>query len=189
MTVVDKAAWPRDLLTLSDWDDLDPDEGHHIECVEGALVLAPTPRPLHRTAMATLTSILKEQLRPAGLAAAPDTDVVLNTSPLTVRAPDVVVVQRDRLRANPVHFDGRDVVLAVEIVSEGSRRMGRVMKANEYAEAGIPDYWILEGDPFVLSAYHLESGVYRLVSEYVESADLTVAGAPVHVDLAALLDV
>lgn len=189
MAVANTIGWPHDLITLSDWDNLDPDEGHHIECVEGILVVAPKPYPLHQTACAELVHTLKNQLRSHGLSATLDTDVVLTRSPLTVRAPDVVVARRERMRANPARFESRDVVLAVEIVSVSSRRTDRVTKASEYAEAGIPEYWILEGDPMVLSVYTLQSGTYRLTGEHVGNADLTVSGAAVHLDLAALLDV
>lgn len=36
------------------------------------------------------------------------------------------------------------VVLVVEIVSPGSRRMDSVVKRAEYAEAGIASYWIMD---------------------------------------------
>lgn len=150
--------------------------------------MAPTPYPLHQFAMANLVHVLNRQLRARGFAAAPHTDVVLTKWPLTVRAPDVVVARRERVRANPVRFESHDVVLAVEIVSMASRRTDRVTKASEYAEVGIAEYWILEGDPFVLTAHTLDSGTYRLTGEHVGTADLAVAGAPVRIDLAALVD-
>lgn len=189
MAIVDTIAWPRTLLTLSDWKDLDPDEGHHIECVEGVLVVAPKPYPLHQLAGAELVHALNRQLRQHGLAATPDTEVWFGTSPLTVRVPDVVVVRRSRLRANPSHFNSSEIMVAVEIVSTGSRRTDRVTKMSEYAEAGIGEYWILEGQPLVLNAFTLEAGSYRLAGTYSNCADLTASGAPVHLDLAALTEV
>jgi len=40
-----------------------------------------------------------------------------------------------------------EVVLVVEIASPGSRRTDNVIKRAEYADAGIPHYWILDLDP------------------------------------------
>ena len=37
-----------------------------------------------------------------------------------------------------------DVVLVVEFVSPGSRRMDYKIKRSEYADAGIPHYWIID---------------------------------------------
>jgi Uma2 family endonuclease len=38
------------------------------------------------------------------------------------------------------------LVLAVEIVSPGSQTIDRLIKKDEYAEAGIPRYWIVDRD-------------------------------------------
>jgi hypothetical protein len=67
--------------------------------------------------------------------------------PPTVRDPDLVVVNRSVVDRNPVRIDASDVVLVVEIVSPGSRRTDRVMKAYEYAKAGIEHYWIAISTP------------------------------------------
>ncbi|MET0190049.1 MAG: Uma2 family endonuclease, partial [Pseudonocardia sediminis] len=49
-----------------------------------------------------------------------------------------------------------DVSLLVEILSPGSRRTDQVAKRSEYADAGIPHYWILDlSGPVTLLACHL----------------------------------
>ena len=40
-----------------------------------------------------------------------------------------------------------EVVLAIEIISPGSRNVDRHLKAFEYADAGIPHYWLVDLDP------------------------------------------
>jgi Uma2 family endonuclease len=40
-----------------------------------------------------------------------------------------------------------DVVAAVEIISPGSRNVDLHVKPFEYAEAGIPHYWVVDLDP------------------------------------------
>ena len=182
MAIVDTFDWPRSLLTLSDWDNLDPDEGHHIECVEGVLVVAPKPLSRHQKIMQRLTSLLDQHL-PHELTAILDVDVLLSREPLTVRAPDVIVTRTVRYDANPPRYASKDVLLAIEIVSTGSRRTDRVMKLNEYAEAGIAEYLILDGDPLTLDAYVLECTSYALLREFQAFAQLTASGPPVRVDL------
>jgi Uma2 family endonuclease len=39
------------------------------------------------------------------------------------------------------------VLLAVEIISPGSRNVDTHLKPVEYAEAGIPHYWLVDLDP------------------------------------------
>jgi Uma2 family endonuclease len=185
MAIVDTIDWPRTLLTLSDWDNLDPDEGHHIECVEGVLVVAPKPKSRHQKVMERLASLLDQHL-PPDLTALVDMDVLLSREPLTIRAPDVIVSRLALHDTNPSRYPAHEVRLAVEIVSPGSRRTDRVMKASEYAEAGIPEYWILDGDPLTLTAYTLSSGDYRLTGEFVGTAEITTCGVPIHLDLEGL---
>ncbi|HEU5265671.1 MAG TPA: Uma2 family endonuclease, partial [Jatrophihabitans sp.] len=62
----------------------------------------------------------------------------------------LVVVHRaglDRAERSGGLLTARDVVVVVEIVSPGSRRMDTVVKRGEYADAGIPHYWIIDLEP------------------------------------------
>ncbi|HEX6360084.1 Uma2 family endonuclease [Actinophytocola sp.] len=139
--------WPDHLLSLQEWDELPEDRSHHLELVEGVLVVAPRPAPQHQIAMTNLTSALNRQL-PGTLTATPDTEVVIDsTFPPTVRAPDVLVMSRSLYERNPPRIDAGEVLLAVEIVSPGTGRRDRFVKAGEYAGAGIPYHWIIDLTP------------------------------------------
>jgi len=49
-----------------------------------------------------------------------------------------------------------DVVVAIELLSPGSLRTDHVHKRGEYADAGIPHYWIVDvTEPVSLLACHL----------------------------------
>jgi Uma2 family endonuclease len=52
-----------------------------------------------------------------------------------------------------------EVALAVEVISPGSRRLDTIVKRDEYADAGIPHYWVVDlgepGDRVTLTAHHL----------------------------------
>jgi Uma2 family endonuclease len=71
----------------------------------------------------------------------------------------------------------------VEIMSPGSRRTDTIIKRAEYADAGIPHYWILELDPRPsVTAYELEAGGYR-AAEPVSGVFTTDAPFPVRIEL------
>jgi Uma2 family endonuclease len=73
------------------------------------------------------------------------------------------------------------------VLSDGTRRVDRVLKFSEYAESGIPQYWIIDlGQPNSLTAYVLVDGDHELSGEHTGTVDLDVAGHRVTVDLAAL---
>ena len=74
----------------------------------------------------------------------------------------MIEARLDRRLAGRV--DPSDVVLVIEIVSPGSRRTDRVMKAYEYAKAGIEHYWIvdLDAEPNErFLAHSLRDGTYH----------------------------
>jgi Uma2 family endonuclease len=117
-------------------------------------------------AVARLHGIVESQL-PPGLRAVPDVDLDLDLDldlapadqPGTSRRPDLVVVSEAELRR--VETGGglpraSSTVLVVEIVSPGSRRTDNLVKRGEYADAGIPAYWIIDVEaPISLVACHL----------------------------------
>jgi Uma2 family endonuclease len=130
---------------------------------------------------------LRSQL-PEHLVVLPDVEVIiLDSFPATVRAPDLVVVTRATAKANRPRFTADEVLLAVEVISPGSRRIDRVLKLNEYAEAGIPDYWIVDLDsPVSITAFQLIHRDYELNAEVDDVLSVTTP-APLNIDLRTLL--
>ncbi|MGH3774720.1 MAG: Uma2 family endonuclease [Pseudonocardiaceae bacterium] len=78
---------------------------------------------------------------------------VLLVSPI-VRVPDLVVTKVGTVGNRLV---ASDVQLAVEIMSPGSRNLDLHLKPYEYAEAGIPHYWLVDLDPPApsITVFHL----------------------------------
>jgi len=161
---------PHDLLTLEQWDALELDEARRWELVEGGIVMTPRPRPLHQVVSGNLSQLIRTAL-PASLVVLQEVEITVEARfPPTVRDPDLVVVNRSVVDRNPVRVDASDVALVVEIVSPGSRRTDRVMKAYEYAKAGIEHYWIvdLDADPDERFLAHLlRKGAYHRVGALV----------------------
>lgn len=159
------------LLTLADWHALPEDSTHFYELVDGVVQAGPKPGPHHQVAAANLTVAINRQL-PGNLVAVPQSEVVIKRGfPATVRVPDMLVTSGSRYRQNPPRFDAGDVLLAVEIISTGSGTTDRVTKLGEYAQAGIPHYWVIDlGEPASLITYDLVDDRY----EVVEPATLTV---------------
>jgi len=179
--------WPDHLLTLEEWDELPEDEYGRSELVDGVLVVTPSATPDHQTVAFELGVQLRSALKPRGLGIVLDVDVVLAAGfPPLVRRPDLVVVSREmQRRAN--RFTARDILLAVEVVSPGSRHIDRMHKYAEYAEAGIPHYWIVDiEDAPRLEAFTLVDGAYKKVAEGGGTLQLAEP-APVTIDLDQLL--
>jgi len=99
------------------------------------IMMAPVAHPHGKTA-ARLITLLSNNLTDVEVA----TEVGFRMSD-SDRAPDVMVT--------PAGYDGGTWVtepplLLAEVVSPGSRRTDYVIKAGEYAAAGVGQYWILD---------------------------------------------
>ena len=179
-------SWPNHQLTLEEWEALPESQELRLELSEGMLVVSPKPKSWHQHASNGLTFRSNEQL-PRSLVALADVEIVLPGLPLTIRVPDMTVTLTKLFDRNPARYEAADVLLAVEVLSDGTRRVDRVLKFSEYADAGIPQYWIVDlGEPTTLLAYALVDGDYELSGEYTGSVALAVGGHPVTVDLPAL---
>lgn len=184
--MTDALSWPRHQITIEEWDALRAAEDLRLEVMEGILVMAAQPYGLHQRAERYLANDVEAGL-PTTFSVVHEVEVLLTEQPLTIRVPDVVVAPTELVDSNPHRYPAADVRLAVEILSEGSHRVDRVTKFSEYADSGIPRYWIVDlDDPVTLTAYVLVDGDYELVAESSGLVDLEVAGHPVHIDVSAL---
>jgi Uma2 family endonuclease len=135
---------PRSLMTLDEWFALPEDNSYRYELQEGILLVSPRPTPQHQQAAYRLARQFDEQL-PSGWDFLLDVEVVVRTEhPPIVRVPDLVVT---KVGAADHRLVASDVLLAVEIMSPGSRNVDLRLKPFEYAEAGIPHYWLVDLDP------------------------------------------
>ncbi|TWS25443.1 Uma2 family endonuclease [Tsukamurella sputi] len=144
---------------MEEWDALGEDSSSHAELQEGVLIVSPKPMFGHQRAALRVAAAL-DAAAPAEFDVVPEVDVIIEArTPATVRAPDVAVLRAGT--RNPIHAE--KVVLVVEVLSPGTRRTDLVMKRHEYAEAGIPHYWIvdLDGDCVRLEMLTLVDGAYE----------------------------
>ncbi len=160
------------MITVADYAELAEPAGCRYELCGGVVVRSPAPSPEHQLARGDLCAQLISSV-PAILLAIAGVEVDLGLGePGTVRRPDIVViddvgyrrVQRERtfLRADEVR-------LVVEISSAETRHTDRVVKLAEYADAGIPHYWLVDLDkPISLLPMHLADDL-----GYVEDGEVT----------------
>ncbi len=178
----------RSLMTLEEFVALPEDESARYELQEGVLVVAPRPRPLHQDAMFRLGMQIHRCL-PPDLTMLLDVDVVVEAAdPATVRSPDVVVTTA---RSDQERLSASDVILAVEIISPGSRKVDLHLKPFEYAEAGIPHYWVVDLDPPAptITAFGLGAPGDGYVESQTVSGELVVAEPfEMRIDVGALVD-
>jgi Uma2 family endonuclease len=114
------------------------------EFSDGCLEVLPMPTRWHQLIVKYLFKNME-----AYLEAHPGGEVFFAPLPVHLwpgkyREPDLVYVRPERWRNDPRYPEGAD--LAIEVVSEGEedRRRDLVIKRQEYATAGIAEYWIVD---------------------------------------------
>jgi len=156
-------AWMHLQITAEQYDSWSAEQCTGIEIVDGMVVVTPSASVRHNRLARFLAHGLELGAGPEWNADI-DFDVRLQDVPLTNRRPDVVVYRADAIDSLPMRPE--NVLLLVEIVSPGSETTDRVVKADQYAKAGIAFYWRVEqattGVPLVYT-YVLDpaSRVYR----------------------------
>lgn len=178
--------WPDHLLSIDEWEQLPEYDRFKVEVVEGVLIVSPRPLLFHQPAIHKLVHALNLAI-PEELSAVAEVEVVIDRAPATVRVPDIVVTTTAFAASNPARVPAGDVRLAVEVLSEGTVRTDRIMKFAEYAEAGIPRYWLVDlTSPVSLSAFTLVDSAYELVGEYTGSSAVPFDRTQVSIDLSSL---
>jgi Uma2 family endonuclease len=155
----------------SSWEDfLALDEDDPRELIDGALVEVDVPTKLHEHIVAWLAFFLVGWARDrGGLVLA--SGYKIRISDRRGVMPDLQYFGPENARRLPQaglaegHPD-----LAVEVVSETSRRYERVTKLGWYAEIGTPEYWIVDPDARTLERLILRDGRFVIAEALAEDA-------------------
>ncbi|MCS6886834.1 Uma2 family endonuclease [Chloroflexus sp.] len=135
-----------------------------LEYVDGTIEVLPMPTDRHQVISQALFIALHAYIYPRG-------GIVLY-APLRLRIragkfrePDALLLQRrDDPRRQNRYWLGADLV--VEIVSPDDPERDTVVKRADYAEAGIPEYWIVAPDAERVIVLTLQDGVYHEAGVY-----------------------
>jgi Uma2 family endonuclease len=137
---LDEEAPPVGGWTTDDLDEL-PEDGRRRELVDGVLIVPPSPTNTHQTLAMQLGAAL-DRLCPNDLSVTQAVEVRINRRRSLI--PDVLVTTAEAAARGPSRFQPHEVVLVIEIVSQGSQTMDRFAKPALYAEAEIPYFWRVE---------------------------------------------
>ena len=122
-----------------------PDDGNKYELVRGELFVTPPPTDEHETISARLTRLLDPYVAANGLGLVYRPRAVVRIGIDTEVEPDLMVRQpQDEPQAT---WEGAPLpILVVEIESPTTRRRDHLHKRSVYMDAGIPEYWIIDGE-------------------------------------------
>jgi len=122
-----------------------PDDGNRYEVVHGELLVTPAPRFDHQLLVSRVAVAIAKYLEhePVGVMLTSPADISWGRDVLV--QPDVFVVPRDEATSREWSRI-RSLLLVVEVLSPSTARADRFTKRHRYQEAGVPLYWIVDGD-------------------------------------------
>ncbi|MEM9828442.1 MAG: Uma2 family endonuclease [Planctomycetota bacterium] len=148
----------------SEHDYLSLPTNHLIELSDGRLEVLAMPTERHQLVALWLYRKLDDWVKANQLGIALAAPMRMRTSEGRFRDPDVLFMRGEHSsRRHNAYWDGADFV--AEVVSEDDPDRDRVVKRQEYAKVGIPEYWILDPRDQSIAVLVLDPGQ----SEYREA--------------------
>lgn len=134
-----------------------PDEpGKRFECVDGELLVSPSPRLVHQSMVMLLWRALEDFSREAGIGCAFVAPGDLELDRFTLVQPDVYVLPLVDGRRPRTIEEIRFPLLLVEVLSPSTARYDRVVKRDRYQRHGV-EYWIVDIDARLIERWMPES--------------------------------
>ena len=133
---------------------------HLVELSGGVVEVLETPTNRHQAIVAFLFSKLLAFVSAGRLGTVRFAPLPVRLWPGKFREPDLVFMaaaHQDRI-AEP-YWGVPDLV--VEVVSPGTRRLDEVRKVKEYAEAGIPEYWVVDPEREAITIHVLVGDAFE----------------------------
>lgn len=133
--------------------------GVRLELVNGEVAVSPRPSLDHSFTLLALSQLLKNHVdeHQSGQLFT-DVDTVFGS--FDVRCPDLLFIEKRRLKLLKKRAVEVPPDLCVEILSPGSVQIDREDKFDQYAAARVPAYWIIDPVGHTFEAYQLKRERY-----------------------------
>jgi Uma2 family endonuclease len=170
---------PQGQWTYADWEKL-PDDGNIYEIIGGVLYMTRTPGSEHQGVITRLIALLGHPALEQNIAWAYTARLGVIMPGCDPVEPDFSMIKmEDSAILEPVQGIYGMPDLLIEILSSGNRDYDEQVKLEAYAQAGVPEFGIIDPNARVLRYYRLiEPGKYAGVREYGVGETVTFKVAP-----------
>jgi Uma2 family endonuclease len=148
-----------------------PETNRIVELSEGRVVMPDMPKYSHQHAVGELFARLREFAQQQNLGTVAVAPLSVRLWPGRVREPDVVFMHRDHAdRIGEDYWGVPDLVVEVisprTLQSSGTEHTDRGEKFWEYAQAGVPEYWLVHPTARTIEVFVLRDRVYHLLGQW-----------------------
>ncbi len=144
---------------------------HKIEFSDGYLDFLPMPTIYHQLIMQFLYNELDAFVKAKKLGIVVISGYKAQVRRGKYREPDVLFIKAEHMSDIGKQYS-KKVDLAIEVVSEENREHDLETKRDEYAQAGIPEYWIVNPEEETITVLVLKSRqkTYTVLGRFVKGA-------------------
>lgn len=136
-----------------------------VEFSDGFIEVLPVPTRLHQKIVAFLFESLKAFVLARKLGEVYFSPLPVHLWPGKYREPDVIFVRAGNTKAlQGEYLEGADLVM--EVVSSEDPERDWVKKREEYARAGIPEYWVVDPRMARITVFTLKEAAYSAHGEF-----------------------
>jgi len=148
------------------------DTNHLVEFSDGYIEVLPLPSPAHQRIVLFLYRILWAFVTEHQLGEALTAPLPVELWSKKFREPDIIFIAKEKLAHQSTKY-WRNVDLVIEVVSPDKPARDYQDKRAEYAQAGIPEYWIVDPQQRVVVVLVLHEGDYQTHGEFKTGTQAT----------------
>lgn len=162
-----------------EWDYLDLDTNRLVEFTEGRVEVLEMPTQSHQQIVRFLFLALLSFVEGRKLGEVLFAPLRVRLRPRIIREPDVVFMKAEHAgRRREEYWEGADLVMEVVSGDPKSRERDLQKKRSEYAQAGIPEYWIVDPMVETITVLRLVGSEYQVHGEFKRGEQATSALLP-----------
>lgn len=153
------------------------DTNRLIELSDGNLEVLPMPSDFHQLVSGRLFAALFAFVTARRLGQIRFAPLPVQLGPSKFREPDLMFLSATHADRRGEQYWG-PLDLVVEVTSPADLRRDRVVKRREYAQAGIPEYWLIDPSAATVEVHVLQGQGYRLAQTLKAGDELASARLP-----------
>lgn len=178
-------------LTNFTYDDLleMPDDGRLYEIIDGELVVNAAPVPRHQIIASRLQYRIFDYVEAHAVGIMIPTPIDVVFTQRWVLQPDIIYLSNARRSAITRKNISGAPDLAVEVLSDGTRKRDEIIKRKAYEDFGVGEYWIVDPELESVKIYRRNAaGKFERVVEISTETDGAAISSPLFPGLEIRLD-
>jgi len=159
---------PQGKWSVEEYLELTDDLNQFVEFSGGRIEVLAMPTIAHQRILVYLFTLLRNFVDERDLGEVLPSVLRVRIAEDKFREPDIIFKRRDgeSSRQNR-YWNGADLVVEIVSADPDSHERDHVKKRQDYAAAGIPEYWIVDPQEQKITVLALEGNVYKTLGEFV----------------------